>query len=99
MGVWFRSAPDLMKERLIPAPHLRLAILALTLASGICVAMILGRAAFLGRLELRSGPNAPLLTGQAKIILLVKSLEFRGFIWNLFLAWIPLWFALRTHKL
>ena len=40
-----------MKERLIPAPHLRLAILALTLASGICVAMILARAVFLGRME------------------------------------------------
>ena len=73
-----------MKERLISTRSLRLALLALALATGICLAMIVGRTLFLQPLEFRG---------------LFQRLELRGLVWNIFLAWIPLLLALVIHAL
>jgi uncharacterized membrane protein len=71
-----------MKERLIPTRSLRLALLALALASGVCLAMIVARTMFFQPLEFQG---------------LYRRIELRGLIWNLFLAWIPLALALLIH--
>src|SRR5580658_8823498 len=73
-----------MMERRISARNLRLALLALALATGVCLAMIVGRTVFITPLEV-SG--------------LRHRIEFRGLVWNLFLAWIPLLLALLIHAL
>jgi uncharacterized membrane protein len=73
-----------MKERLISGRSLRLALLALGLATGICVAMIVGRTMFFQPLEFQG---------------LFRRIELRGLVWNLFLAWIPLLLALLIHAL
>jgi uncharacterized membrane protein len=71
-----------MKEPRIPAHSLRLALLALALATGVCLAMIVGRTVFTSPLELRG---------------LRHRIEFPGLVWNLFLAWIPMLLALLIH--
>jgi len=71
-----------MNEPRITARSLRLVLLALALATGVCLAMIVGRTVFIRPLEL-SG--------------LRHRIEFPGLVWNLFLAWIPLLLALLIH--
>jgi uncharacterized membrane protein len=73
-----------MKERLIPTRSLRQALLALALATGVCLAMIVGRTIFVKPLGFHG---------------LRQRIEFPGFVWNLFLAWIPLLLALLIHAL
>ena len=64
-----------MKERLIPGRQARAALLALLLASLLCVAMIAARAVYF------------------------RKVAFIAFLWNLFLAWIPLLAALPLYIL
>jgi len=73
-----------MKDRLISARNLRLALLAMAFATGVCLAMIVGRTMFLRPLEYPG---------------LRHRIELPGLIWNLFLAWIPLLLALLIHAL
>jgi len=73
-----------MKERLISTRNLRLALLALGLATGVCLSMIVGRTMFFQPLGF-SG--------------LLRRIELRGLVWNIFLAWIPLFLALLIHAL
>ena len=65
----------MMKERLIPGSQARAALLALLLASLLCVAMIGARA------------------------IIFRQVAFVAFLWNLFLAWIPLLTALWLYIL
>ena len=72
-----------MNEPRISARNLRMVLLALALATGVCLAMIVGRTVFIRPLEL-SG--------------LRHRIEFPGLVWNLFLAWIPLLLALLIQR-